>query len=245
MEKQTGGWVKIHRKITEWEWYQDKNTLLVFLHLLLVVNHSPKKWMGTIIEKGETTRSLPTLAQELKMSIQEIRTTIKKLKSTGEVTERQHGKFRLLKLKKYEKYQGENGKSTGRATANQQGNQQSINSQSTANKNEKNDKNKYIPEIGISESKEIAEVIYAFKNLNPMYSEWFSRPPVRKKCELLVKKFTLQKVLNAISFLESISDDRFAPSITTPAELETKWGKLKLYYLKRKEELNKNEITEV
>lgn len=153
MGQQTMGWIKIHRRITEWEWYQDKNTLLVFLHLLLVANYSPKKWMGTIIEKGETTRSLPTLAQEMQMSIQEIRTTIKKLKSTGEITERKHGKFRLLKIKKYEKYQSEYSSSTGTSTVNQQENQQTSNSQSTVNKNVKNVKNERIKRESVSKTK--------------------------------------------------------------------------------------------
>ena len=29
------GWIKLHRKITEWEWYSDANTFRVFMHLLL------------------------------------------------------------------------------------------------------------------------------------------------------------------------------------------------------------------
>ena len=29
------GWIKIHRKITEWEWYDDVNTFRLFMHLIL------------------------------------------------------------------------------------------------------------------------------------------------------------------------------------------------------------------
>ena len=40
------GWIKLHRKITEWEWYTDRNTLAVFLHLLIMANIEDKKYRG-------------------------------------------------------------------------------------------------------------------------------------------------------------------------------------------------------
>lgn len=38
------GWIKLHRKLINWEWYQDTNVKVVFLHLLLIANHEDKKW---------------------------------------------------------------------------------------------------------------------------------------------------------------------------------------------------------
>ncbi len=46
------GWIKIHRKILDWEWYSDLNVRVVFLHLLLKANHDDKKWMGMDIKRG-------------------------------------------------------------------------------------------------------------------------------------------------------------------------------------------------
>ena len=48
-EKDSGGWIKLHRKFKEWEWYQDENTKSVFIHLLLDANHKDKKWRGNTL----------------------------------------------------------------------------------------------------------------------------------------------------------------------------------------------------
>ncbi len=84
--------------------------------------------------------------------------------------------------------------------------------------------------------KQIAEIIFRFKNLNPIYKTWFTRNPVREKCRTLLEEFGFIKIVNAINFAEKIIADKYAPTITTPAELESKWGKLQAYYLKIKEQ---------
>lgn len=94
--------------------------------------------------------------------------------------------------------------------------------------------NKEIINENSSIEKQIGEVIYLFKNLNPMYKTWFNRNPVRKKCQELLETFGFVKVKNAIGFAESIIAIEFAPEITTPAELGSKWGKLQAYYMKKK-----------
>lgn len=37
------GWIKLHRKFTDWEWYHDRKVKEVFLHLLLKANYQEKK----------------------------------------------------------------------------------------------------------------------------------------------------------------------------------------------------------
>lgn len=43
------GWLKLHRQITEWEWYDDANTFRLLIHLLIMANskdafgNTPKK----------------------------------------------------------------------------------------------------------------------------------------------------------------------------------------------------------
>ena len=99
--------------------------------------------------------------------------------------------------------------------------------------NKELDSNKEIINENSPIEKQIGEVIYLFKNLNPMYKTWFNRNPVRKKCQELLDTFGFVKVKNAIGFAESIIAVEFAPEITTPAELGTKWGKLQAYYMKK------------
>lgn len=110
------------------------------------------------------------------------------------------------------------------------------NKEDISNKDNKEIKNISNPEIIDDNSpieKQIGEMIYLFKNLNPVYKQWFQRNAIRNKCKSLLEEFGFIKVKNAIQFAEKIISDEFAPVITTPYELENRWGKLQAYYLKK------------
>ena len=63
------GWVKLHRQLLDWEWYNDVNTTRVFLHLLLVANHKDNNWRGIEIKRGQRLTSISGLASETNLSI--------------------------------------------------------------------------------------------------------------------------------------------------------------------------------
>ena len=104
-----GNWIKLNRSILEWEWYDDINTKVLFIHLLLTVNYEPKKWHGITIDRGQRVVSLAELAEETGLSIQNIRTAINHLKSTGELTRTLTrtltGQVPLVTIENYNKYQ--------------------------------------------------------------------------------------------------------------------------------------------
>lgn len=99
------GWIKIHRKIIEWEWYDDANTFRVFMHLLLTANREPKKWHGQVIEVGEVVIGTIELAETLRMGRQALRSALIHLKSTNELTIKTTSQFTLIKLNNWERYQ--------------------------------------------------------------------------------------------------------------------------------------------
>lgn len=43
------GWIKLHRKLLDWERYSDPNVMLTFIHILLNANHEEKKRKGVTI----------------------------------------------------------------------------------------------------------------------------------------------------------------------------------------------------
>ncbi len=99
------GWVKLHRSLLKWEWYDDINTKTVFLHLLLTVSIEDSKWHGITIPRGSRIASYAKIAEETKLSVREVRTAVKRLESTGEVTRSLYPKFTVFSVKNYDRFQ--------------------------------------------------------------------------------------------------------------------------------------------
>lgn len=98
-------YIKIHRKILNWEWYHDINTFRLFTHLLLKANFEDRKWQGIIIWKWEILTWRFTLSKETWLTAQQCRTSLNKLKSTNEITIKSTNKYSIIKLLNYEWYQ--------------------------------------------------------------------------------------------------------------------------------------------
>lgn len=121
----TNGWIKLHRKILDWEWYQDTNTFRVFIHLFLKANVEDKKWRGITIKRGQLVTSQQNLSEELsskysKLSIRQIRVTLDKLKLTGELTVKTNNKYSLITINNYNEYQQDGRQTTGKRQATRQ-----------------------------------------------------------------------------------------------------------------------------
>lgn len=53
MGSSLNGFVKLHRKLIAWGWYQDYVVKDVFLHLLLTANFKDSQWRGITLKKGQ------------------------------------------------------------------------------------------------------------------------------------------------------------------------------------------------
>lgn len=144
-EKST--FIKLDRNVLNWRWYKNPNTMRLFIHLLLSVNIKEHDFEKVTIHRGEVATSYASLADALNMSIQEARTAISHLKSTGEITVKKYNKFQVITVVNYGLYQDV---STGKSTSNQQaaniqptGNQQATNNNQRMKecKNDKNERN--------------------------------------------------------------------------------------------------------
>lgn len=127
------GWIKLHRQILEWEWFDDKNTFRLFMYLLLKVNHKERNYRGKLIEVGQILTGLDLLSKEVGLTIQQIRTSLGKLKSTNEITIQTSSKGTIIQVVNYKKYQIVTNQITDE--------QQTNNKQVTTNKNDKKEKN--------------------------------------------------------------------------------------------------------
>lgn len=131
-----GGWIKIHRRFLEWEWYSDSKMVHLFLHLLLMANHEDKKWKGETITRGQVLTSRERLSAETGLSVQNVRTCLLHFEKTGEITRKSTNKETIITISNYDKYQ------VKEDIANQLANQQLTSNQPATNQpTNKNDKN--------------------------------------------------------------------------------------------------------
>ncbi len=107
------GWIKLHRKMTEWEWYDDGNTMRLFLHCLLKANHEDKAWRGKVIKRGTFITSIDKLSKELGLTVKQIRVAMTKLKGTNEVANKSTPQHTVITVINYDNYQLE-GKQKGK-----------------------------------------------------------------------------------------------------------------------------------
>ena len=101
--------IKTFRKILNWEWYTDVPTFKLFMHCLLKANWKPGKWHGYEYERGQFITSLQAMANETGLTVQEVRTALKHLKQTGELTDWHDSKVRIVTVLSFDRYQGQSG----------------------------------------------------------------------------------------------------------------------------------------
>ena len=99
------GYLKLHRSLLSWEWYDDLSVCRLWIHLLLRSNFTPGTWHGIPYGRGELITSLPSLSAETGLSIKQVRTALGKLKKTGEITCRGAGTGTLVSIANWDKYQ--------------------------------------------------------------------------------------------------------------------------------------------
>lgn len=146
-EKQ--GFIKLYRSVIHWEWFTDQNTFRLFIYCLLRANYIDTNWRGIEVKRGSFVTSLGTLAQEVGISKQSIRTALSKLQMTGEVTHKSHTKYSVVTINNYEQYQDNNTQNNTKTTHNKH----AANTIATTDKEEK--------KITTKESKKIyGEYVY-------------------------------------------------------------------------------------
>ena len=100
-----GGWIKVHRKIVDWEWWSDHNTTRLFMYLLLIATHEDIKFQGKVIKRGQLVTSRAKLSLATGISERSIRTSLENLKTTNEITIKSTNRFTIITICKYEDYQ--------------------------------------------------------------------------------------------------------------------------------------------
>lgn len=104
------GFVKVHRSILDWEWYQDDRCVRLFLHILLKARYYEGRWQGGPLVPGQLPTSTVKLAGELGWSRSAVTRTLDKLKVSGEVNTSTNSKWTLVTVVNWAKWQDDDGK---------------------------------------------------------------------------------------------------------------------------------------
>lgn len=156
------GFIVIRRQLLDWEWFDDLNTLGVWIYILLETNWKDNSWHGMEIPRGSALLSYEKIAQKLKISKQSARTAIDHLKSTGEITCQSTRYGLLINVINYTKYQDRseigntllNTVSNTEVTRNQHGSNTEVTPLEQSNKETKKQSNKRFVTPTIQEIKD-------------------------------------------------------------------------------------------
>lgn len=177
------GWIQLHRSLREWEWFTDVNTSHLFIYCLLRANHKDTKWRGQDICRGSFITSLETMSKETGLSVMQIRTAIKKLELTNELTSKSSSKNRLITITNYNKYQDDNRQDNKQLTSKQQTDNKQVTTDNNDNNNKNND-NKYIVQ---------------FEEFWELYGIKKGRAKCEAKYKLLMRdKFSHEQILDGV-----------------------------------------------
>jgi hypothetical protein len=125
------GWIKLHRKFTDWEWFNISEMVHLFIYLLINANNKDGEWRGISIKRGQILTGLNSLNKNTKISIQTLRTCLKRLENTKEINIKSTNKYSIITICKYDDYQIDQ-----QADNTQTNKQLTINQQTTNNKQE-------------------------------------------------------------------------------------------------------------
>jgi biotin operon repressor len=99
-------YIKLCDKIVDWEWFTDGNMLKVWLYLLVKAQYADGKYRGVEVKRGELLTGRKLIASETRLSEQQVRTCINRLKSSGQITIESTNQYSLITIVKYDDYQG-------------------------------------------------------------------------------------------------------------------------------------------
>ena len=89
---------------TDWEWYENTNVFRLFYHCLLHTNLEDKRYCGKEIKAGQFVSSRARISAETGLTVDQVRTALKKLKDTGYISTKSTNKYTIYTVNEYQKY---------------------------------------------------------------------------------------------------------------------------------------------
>lgn len=104
-EKNVNGFVTLDRTILQWRWYTVPSTAHLFIYLILRANHEDRDFRGITVHRGELVSSMQHISTDTGLTVNQVRTALKHLISTNEITSTSTNRYTLISIVNYDIYQ--------------------------------------------------------------------------------------------------------------------------------------------
>ena len=229
-----GGWIKLYRELLEKPiWFEstpEQKTILITL--LLMANHEGRQWewqgQKYYAAPGQFVTSLPKIVEACGpgVSIQNVRTALKRFEKYEFLTDQSTKKNRLITINNWAFYQDNPNNPNRQANSQLTVNQQSANSQLTSNKNVRNKECKNIDVVVDEKVATISKAIRTYEQVFGLASS-INIQNIQYWCkdlspELVIKALEITSNNNARSFkyTEAILRDWEKRGIQTVEDVE-------------------------
>ena len=99
------GWIRLHRRMREWQHYQENSVKAVFIDLLLSVSFEESWYKSVKIEPGCTPMSITAIEQHTGLSRKSVIHALKVLEGTGEITRARTNNGCITRITNFAEYQ--------------------------------------------------------------------------------------------------------------------------------------------
>lgn len=103
-EKST--FIMMDRNIIEWRWFKDARMYQIFSWLIVKANIKDHAFRKVIIPRGSLATSYESIADGCGTSVMTVRRVVKNLEETGEIQREVKDHYQIIKIVKYDEYQG-------------------------------------------------------------------------------------------------------------------------------------------
>lgn len=176
------GYIKLDRALFDWRYATKPNYVALWIHILLKANHKSKEWENITIQRGQLVTSLESLSKGTGISVQTVRTILKRLNGE-ELTYKSTNRYTLITILKYDEYQSSDDDTNKQINNQLTNNQQTTNKQLTTNNNVKKDKNDKNIYTYIGNSEELTDAFNDFRDMRKKIKK-----PLTQRAEMLIAK---------------------------------------------------------
>ncbi len=96
------GFIQLSDDLSSWEWFDDKNTVYVYLWLMLRAAWCATRYHGIELERGQVITTYPEISEKCGVTVRQARTILDRLKTTGKATVKTTAKFSIITMIEYD-----------------------------------------------------------------------------------------------------------------------------------------------